>query len=323
MTKITNAKWESAKPCVTVVTPVYNRSSIVSRTIASVVAQTFRDFEYIIVDDGSTDDLDSVIKPFLESTDIPVMYIKKENGGVHTARNAGVREARGLYLVEIDSDDELTPNALQCFVDTWNSIPEEKRNSYWQVACLCRDQEGAICGKPFPANINELSKEETYKASAATRGEHFDCSLTSIRKQNLFMEPEGVTFYTEVILWALLNKQYRAFFINDVLRIYHTEGEDHLSSLGVTRPKKTLQSCRNGLWECCYALNNWKTYKGWEGDGYLRNLLRYSVFHCILARKGDEMASECKLHGGKNKLLYGIFFLPVWILSWKYERDRM
>lgn len=324
MTKITNAKWESAKPCVTVVTPVYNRASIVSRTIASVVAQTFRDFEYIIVDDGSTDDLDSVIKPFLESTDIPVMYIKKGNGGVHTARNAGVREARGTYYVGIDSDDELTPNALQCFVDTWNSIPEEKRGLYWDVVAQCVDEHGIRSGKSFPPNINELSNKDGHKACAATNGEHLSCSLMSVRKENPFFEPEGVTFYTEVIHSALIDKKYKSFYSNEILRIYHSEGNDHLNTfLNKTKHKKTIQACRNGLWECCYALNGWTVYKGWEGDGYLRNLLRYSVFHCILARRNDEMVSRCKLNGVKNKLLYGIFFLPVWFLSWKYERDRM
>lgn len=246
MIKTTNAKWDNVKPCVTVTTSVYNRTKTLPRTIASVEAQTFRNFEFVIVDDGSTDDIDSIVKPFMDSTEIPVMYIKKENGGVHTARNAGVLESRGIYLIEIDSDDELTSNALQCFIDAWNSIPNEKRNLYWQVACLCMDQNGKICGKPFPNNINELSKEDAYKASAATKGEHFDCSLAEIRKQNLFMEPEGVTFYTEVILWALLNKRYKAFFINDVLRIYHTDGDNHLSAIGESRQKNLFSLAEMG-----------------------------------------------------------------------------
>lgn len=246
MIKTTNAKRDNVKPCVTVTTSVYNRTKTLPRTIASVEAQTFRNFEFVIVDDGSTDDIDSIVKPFMDSTEIPVMYIKKENGGVHTARNAGVLESRGIYLIEIDSDDELTSNALQCFIDAWNSIPNEKRNLYWQVACLCMDQNGKICGKPFPNNINELSKEDAYKASAATKGEHFDCSLAEIRKQNLFMEPEGVTFYTEVILWALLNKRYKAFFINDVLRIYHTDGDNHLSAIGESRQKNLFSLAEMG-----------------------------------------------------------------------------
>ena len=73
MVKITNANWDSAKPCVTITTSVYNRTLTLPRTIASVEAQTYRDFEFIIVDDGSTDDVDSVVAPFIESTNIPVM----------------------------------------------------------------------------------------------------------------------------------------------------------------------------------------------------------------------------------------------------------
>ncbi len=322
MEKIVNAHWHSAKPCVTVLTPVYNRADVVSRTIASVEAQTFRDFEYIIVDDGSTDDLDSVVKPFMDSTSIPVMYIKKENGGVHTARNRGVEEARGEYLVGIDSDDELTPNALERFVGAWLSIPREKRKDYWQVAALSMDEKGNMCGKPYPDDINNLSMEEGYKASAATNGEHAECCRTEVRKEHLFVEPEGVNFYTEVILWAKLNKKYKAYFINDMLRVYHTEGDDHLSADG-WKNKKSVQSCRNGLWECSCALNNWKTYKGWEGDSYFRNLLRYTTFHIILKRRNDYMVPKCTLEGVKNNILYRLFYFPIWLLSYKYERDRM
>ncbi len=322
--KYTNARWESAKPLVTIVTPAYNRAQTMQRTIDSVKAQTFKDFEYIIVDDGSTDDLDSVVKPFMDSTNIPVMYIKKVNGGVHTARNAGLNEARGLYSVEIDSDDELSPSALQVFVDAWQSIPEKERAHYREIVGQCMDEKGIRCGQPFPDNINEMSNKEAHKACASTVGEHFSCSLVSIRKENPFLEPPGVTFYTESLLWAQLDKKYKSYYINDIVRIYHSEGDDHLNTiLDKTNKKKTLQACRNGLWECSYVLNNWKTYKGWEGEGYLNNLLRYSLMRQILARKKDVMVDKCKLRGGINNFLYGVFCLPVLIFSLRYEKERM
>lgn len=78
------------RPYFTIITPCYNPSTTIGRTIESVKRQDFRDFEYIIVDDGSQDDLDSIVMPFLDEADFPVMYIKEENGGVHTARNAAV-----------------------------------------------------------------------------------------------------------------------------------------------------------------------------------------------------------------------------------------
>ena len=324
MVKITNSKWGNATPLVSIITPVYNRVSTMPRTIASVEAQTFRDFEYIIVDDGSTDDLDSVVKPFMASTSIPVMYIKKENGGVHTARNAGLSYARGTYSVEIDSDDELTPNALKSFVDAWNSIPEEDRPLYREVVAQCMDEHGKRCGEPFPDNINQLPNREAHKLCSSIKGEHFSSSLMSVRKEKPFPEPHGVTFYTESILWAPLDKKYKSFFINDIVRIYHSEGDDHLNTiLDKTRKKKTIQACRNGIWECSYVLNRWKTYRGWEGDGYLKNLLRYSILRCVLSKRKDDMVSRCKLKGIKNNFMYGVFYLPVLIYARQYEKERM
>lgn len=320
----TNEKWNNSTPLVTIVTPAYNRALTMPRTIASIENQTFKDFEYIIVDDGSTDDLDSVVKLFMDSTNIPVMYIKKENEGVHTARNAGIKEGRGIYSVEIDSDDELTSTAVQSFVDAWDSIPKENQSLYREVVAQCMDEKGRRCGRPFPNNINELPNKEAHKVCASIKGEHFSCSLMSVRKENPFPEPQGVTFYTESLLWALLDKKYKSFFINDIVRVYHSEGDDHLNTmLDKTKKKKTVQSCRNGLWECCYVLNSWKVYKGWEGEGYLKNLLRYSLMRSILSRRKDKMVSCCKLQGVRNNFMYGVFYLPSLVFSLKYEKERM
>lgn len=76
-----NDTWENSSPTISVVTPIYNRCSTIKRTIESLKNQTFKDFEYILVDDGSTDDLDSILLPIIEKLQFPVLYLKKENGG--------------------------------------------------------------------------------------------------------------------------------------------------------------------------------------------------------------------------------------------------
>lgn len=79
--KYQNKQWEKAVPMVSVITPIYNRSHMIKRTIESVRKQSFQNIEYILVDDGSTDELDDILMPELEKLDIPVLYMKKENGG--------------------------------------------------------------------------------------------------------------------------------------------------------------------------------------------------------------------------------------------------
>lgn len=76
-----NEMWEKASPTISVVTPIYNRCSTIKRTIDSLRNQSFKNFEYILVDDGSTDDLDSTLLPIIEKLQFPVLYLKKENGG--------------------------------------------------------------------------------------------------------------------------------------------------------------------------------------------------------------------------------------------------
>ena len=99
------------KPLISVVIPTHNRSQVIGRAIKSVLNQTFRDFELIIVDDGSTDSTKEVVKSF---SDDRIVYIKYEkNRGVAAARNIGIKASRGEYIGLQDSDDEWFPEKLE------------------------------------------------------------------------------------------------------------------------------------------------------------------------------------------------------------------
>lgn len=97
---------------VSVIIPLYNRKHLIARCVRSVAAQTYRDLEIIIVDDGSTDDCDAVLES-LACEDARIKLIRKENGGVSSARNAGLEAASGEYVQFVDSDDELLPSATE------------------------------------------------------------------------------------------------------------------------------------------------------------------------------------------------------------------
>lgn len=103
-----NSAWRNigAVPFVTVVTPVYNRKDTILRAMQSVERQSYKDMEYIVVNDGSTDSTEEIIIDFLHKTTVPMLYVKKDNGGVHTARNLGIKLARGEMYMCNDSDDE-------------------------------------------------------------------------------------------------------------------------------------------------------------------------------------------------------------------------
>ncbi|HEY8333386.1 MAG TPA: glycosyltransferase [Tardiphaga sp.] len=97
------------KPLVSVVIPTYNRAGIVVRAIESACAQVYENIEIIVVDDGSTDNTTSVLAPYGDK----IRYLYQENGGVSSARNAGMAVAKGTWLAFLDSDDEWHPSYLK------------------------------------------------------------------------------------------------------------------------------------------------------------------------------------------------------------------
>lgn len=99
-------------PQLSIVIPVWNRARVVSRLIERVLAQSVRDFELILVNDGSTDDSLAVLKKFAQR-DPRVRVISQSNGGPSAARNAGIDQARGEYLMMLDSDDDIDPSMIE------------------------------------------------------------------------------------------------------------------------------------------------------------------------------------------------------------------
>jgi len=100
-------------PEVSVIIPTYNRARLIGRAVRSVLAQTYTDFEIIVVDDGSTDDTLAAVQA-LAQTDDRVLYLRHEtNQGAQAARNTGIQAARGQYIALLDSDDEWLPHKLE------------------------------------------------------------------------------------------------------------------------------------------------------------------------------------------------------------------
>ncbi len=307
---IKNKYYDEANPLVTICTPVFNRKHTIERTLKSIKSQTFKNFEYIIVDDGSTDGVEVLIEKFMNENHIPVLFIRKSNGGVHTARNLATKYARGKFLINIDSDDELLPKALEILVDAWKNIPEEKQNEYRDVVALCVDENNKIVGKKFPYNINDVDTNVAHKMCYDTHGEHIGIDNTSIRKENLFPEPKGVKFVEENILWQKLDTKYKTYYINEPVRIYHTEGNDHLT----TKKKKNIQALVNMLYNNSVYLNDYRIYLN-SFKRKIKSIIKYLISKNIILKTNTKVYFDYKIVSSRMKALIIFLYVPCLIFT--------
>lgn len=219
-----------ATPCTfTVFTATYNRAHTLRRVYESLARQTFRDFEWLIVDDGSTDETRRLVEAWPGKT-FPIRYFTQKHSGKHVAFNKGVREAQGLLFLSLDSDDELMANGLERFKFHWDSIPPERRTCFSAVTALCVDQRGNIVGDPFPQDILDSdSLELQFRYGVA--GDKSGFQRTDILRRHPFPELHGLTFVPEGVVWFAIARSYKTRFVNEPLVTVHREAEPHLSAL--------------------------------------------------------------------------------------------
>jgi glycosyltransferase involved in cell wall biosynthesis len=222
----------------TVFTPTYNRAHTLPATYESLCRQTFRDFEWLIVDDGSSDNTEQLVQEWIQANIITIRYYKQINSGKHIAFNRGVKEAQGDLFVPLDSDDQCTPNALEIFYTTWLSIPENQRNKFSGVTCLCMNANGDIVGDRFPSDNMDMDIF-TMTTRYNIKGEKWGFHRTKILKDYPFPEFKGEKFIPEGVVWNRIGKNYITRFINEPLRIYEYSPDGNTSNarkISVTSP---------------------------------------------------------------------------------------
>jgi len=244
---------KAATPTFTVFTPTYNRAHTLVRVFDSLSAQTFRDFEWLVVDDGSADGTDALIDRWREAADFPVRYVAQTHAGKHVAHNRALREARGEFFVVLDSDDACVPTALERMLHHWNSIPPERRSEFSGVAGLCRDQNRNIIGDRFPSEPLDISLREQHYVYRL-RGEKWGPELTGILRQFPFPEIPNVNFMPEGTVWLEVAKKYKIRCVNEVFRIYHVA--DRATGATLTTRKSLGENAVGRLYYYAWLLNN-------------------------------------------------------------------
>lgn len=287
---------------ISVITPVYNRADKIHRVFESLEKSTFRNFELIIVDDGSIDNIEHVIERYRKKVSYPVTYIKKTNGGKHTALNILYLKAKGKYIFSLDSDDEIVPDAMEKALDIWNKIEKKHEDKYWcVVGRVANNKTRQMIGKLFPENINEVNKFKRKKILNKIYGDKWALQKADIVRKYKFPEPEGITFITESLVWNRIDKDYESYFTNDIFRIYYQNEGECLSN-----PKKDLQWLKNTYYNCMSILNDYGVFKLCTLE-YIKNMTKFIFCSIMLKNEDMKKFGKLKLY---NQLAY-IIYLPI------------
>jgi glycosyltransferase involved in cell wall biosynthesis len=240
-------------PAFTVFTPTYNRAHTLNRVYESLRKQTCRDFEWLVVDDGSTDGTAELVIGWQRDADFPIRYILLPHAGKHVAHNRALDEARGTFFLVLDSDDACVPMALERMLYHWNTIPAEWREHFSGVAGLCCDQNGTIIGDQYPSEPLDISLREQHYVYGV-RGEKWGADLTSILREHRFPEISGATFLPEGVIWLEIAKRFKMRCVNDVFRIYYQD--DRRAGATLTRRKGLGDGALGRLYYYTWLLNN-------------------------------------------------------------------
>lgn len=212
----------------TVFTPTYNRAHTLPRVYDSLKAQTFRDFEWLVIDDGSTDDTRDLVYRWRQEAAFPIRYVYQENQGKHVAHNRAVVEARGAFFLTIDSDDGCLPEALARLKYHWDSIPVNERGRFSSVTCLGMDTEGRIVGTRFPQDVTDSDSLECH-FRYKVRGDKWGFHRTAVLRAFPMPGPEfGKSYLPEGLTWWKIARHYKTRFVNEqLLTIHRSEPESN------------------------------------------------------------------------------------------------
>jgi len=289
-------------PKVTILTPSYNRAHTLPRVFESLQKQTFKDFEWLVIDDGSTDNTKDLVEEFQKISDFKIRYYYQENQHKFLTFFRGIDLAEGKYFSPLDSDDALPLDSMEILVNTWENISENQNIVF--VSTLCEDQFGNIVGDKFPKDpliCSIFDMRYKYKI----KGDKWGMGKTEIyKKMKLnFGDLAGKGFIPEGVFQFQFDKLGFHYCINKVTRIYFRDKNDEQSLANQFYDKKNAF----GLAENYKAFLNTYSSKIWSNPvPIIRNFGGYMKFAAIDDRKSSKVTNDLK--SNLLKILSAVFY---------------
>lgn len=234
------SKENSLTMLITIFTPTYNRAHLLPHLYESIVAQTFSDFEWIIVDDGSVDDTAQVIQSFIAENKLTIRYFHQSNSGKHVAINKGVCEAQGELFFIADSDDTLPCEALQIVADAYKKTIEKE--DVGGVVGFDATPDGQIIGGGMAQDELYATTQEAH-FKYALRGDMKEVFRTQVLREFPFPKIIGERFCPEALVWGRIAQKYKMLFVHQIIYIadYQDGGlTDNIIRIRMHSPIATL-----------------------------------------------------------------------------------
>lgn len=277
---------------ITVFTTTYNRCKLLQRLYRSLLRQTVKDFIWLVVDDGSTDDTQKWMHSIIVGgtsegktvNDFYVRYVRKENGGKHTAMKMGFALVNTPYMVEIDDDDELMPEAVDTFTKEWLSIEQEGRKNIAEIRALSISDTGQISASFTPSNLPATYDSNYFVEDWCKKrhAENITCWKMSLVKPLDIFDIENEWLYdrvklvSESLFWNRIAKKYNTRYLNRPLRLYHAD-----SGNSITLSVFNQQKCLNYVFSLHIIMNEMGR-RGWRNPAHF---LKYATEYGYCGKK--------------------------------------
>lgn len=264
-----------------VIIPLYNKGPYVSKALSSVIAQTFRDFELIVVDDGSTDDSLNVAKSMMDSSEVDHLLISQANAGVSTARNNGVSASHGDYICFLDADDWWAPTFMERMDRLINEYPEAGiygTNYYYvkngrQRVCVTTAETGYI---DYCKAYAEKLQMPLWTGAVCMPREVFD-EFGGFRPRLRLGE--------DFDLWIKVALKYKVAFLNEPLSYYYQDADTAWRLVGrLHRPEEHM------LWNLDYLEDEEKSNPDYKR--LIDNLRTYGLLPYYLSKQYNAAAGQ-------------------------------
>lgn len=263
-------------PFFTIFIPTYNRSSLLPRALESIELQSYRDFEVVVVDDGSTDETEQLLAAWKAKVDFPVTYIYQENQGKYVACNVGVRNAKGRFFFLLDSDDRLLKDSLERTRHHWESIPIENRSKYAGVEGLIESMDGQrLLTQPYPRSPMDAGFLDI-EYGLGIGGDKKHAVLTDILRRFPYPIFPGERHIRDSITWKRISHDFMMRCVNEPMQ----QCEYQLDGLTSNRFAARMSSPRGFR---LFYLEDVTLHRAWLSKRQLRrsmiDYIRFSL-HC-------------------------------------------